>query len=111
MHGVDILSWVFLGTGSFLCVAGALGLLRLPDFYTRLHAGGVIDTGGASLILVGLMLQAGLSLIAVKLLFILIFLLITSPTATHAIAHAAGSRGLEPLLHEQEGETSTTSST
>ncbi len=111
MNGVDILSWAFLGTGSFLCVAGALGLLRLPDFYTRLHAGGVIDSGGASLILMGLMLQAGFSLIAVKLLFILIFLLITSPTATHAIAHAARSRGLEPLLHEQEGETSTTSST
>ena len=67
MQLIDILSWAFLGTGSFLCVAGALGLLRLPDFYTRLHAGGVIDTGGASLILVGLMLQAGLSLIAVKL--------------------------------------------
>lgn len=111
MSGVDILSWAFLGAGSFLCVSGALGLLRLPDFYARLHAGGVIDTGGASLVLVGLMLQAGFSLIAVKLLFILAFLLITSPTATHAIAHAAGSRGLEPLLHEKEGDTSTSSST
>ena len=97
--------------GAFFCITGGLGLLRLPDFYARLHGAGVIDTLGASLILVGLMLQAGLSLVTVKLIFILFFLLITSPTATHAIAHAARTRGLEPVLGRKEGETSTGSST
>ena len=81
MHWVDILSWAALMGGTFFCVSGAIGMLRLPDFYARLHAAGVIDTLGATLVLVGLMLQAGLSLVTVKLLFILLFLLITSPTA------------------------------
>ncbi len=92
------LSWALLIGGSFFCVTGAIGLLRLPDFYARLHGAGIIDTLGAGLILIGLMLQAGFSLVTVKLLFVLFFILITSPTATHAIAHAAHVQGLEPVL-------------
>ena len=111
MPGIDILSWALLLGGSFFCVAGALGLCRLPDFYTRLHGAGVIDTLGAALILIGLMLQAGVSLVTAKLVFILFFIYITSPTATHAIAHAAYTRGLEPMLDGKDGETSTSSST
>jgi multicomponent Na+:H+ antiporter subunit G len=98
MHWIDVLSWVLLASGSFFCVTGAIGLLRLPDFYARLHGAGIIDTLGAGLILTGLMLQAGFSLVTVKLLFVLFFILITSPTATHAIAHAAHAHGLEPVL-------------
>ena len=79
-------------------------LLRLPDFYARLHGAGMIDTLGAGLILTGLMLQAGLSLVTVKLLFVLFFILITSPTATHAIAHAAHVQGLEPVLGEKNSQ-------
>ncbi|HJO05277.1 MAG TPA: monovalent cation/H(+) antiporter subunit G [Acidobacteriota bacterium] len=111
MNAIDMLSWVLLAGGSFFCVAGALGLYRLPDFYTRLHGAGVIDTLGAALILLGLMLQAGLSLVAAKLVFIFFMIYLTSPTATHAIAQAAHSRGLEPMLDEKDGETSTASST
>ncbi len=111
MNAIDMLSWVLLAGGSFFCVAGALGLYRLPDFYTRLHGAGVIDTLGAALILLGLMLQAGLSLVAAKLVVIFFMIYLTSPTATHAIAQAAHSRGLEPMLDEKDGETSTASST
>jgi len=111
MNAIDILSGALLLGGSFFCVAGALGLCRLPDFYTRLHGAGVIDTLGTALILGGLMLQAGFSLVTAKLVIILFFIYITSPTATHAIAQAAHSRGLEPLLDAKDGETSTPSST
>ena len=102
MDWVDLLSWPLLIGGSFFCVTGAIGLLRLPDFYARLHGAGIIDALGAGLILIGLMLQAGLSLVTVKLLFVLFFILITSPTATHAIAHAAHVQGLEPVLGEKD---------
>jgi len=104
MEWVDYLSWVLLAGGSFFCVTGAIGLLRLPDFYARLHGAGIIDTLGAGLILAGLMLQAGFSLVTVKLLFVLFFVLITSPTATHAIAHAAYARGLDPVLGRQDDQ-------
>ena len=104
MGWIDAVSWPLLVGGSFFCVTGALGLIRLPDFYSRLHGAGIIDTLGAGLILIGLMLQAGLSLITVKLLFVLFFILVTSPTATHAIAHAAHDRGLEPLTTDEESD-------
>ena len=93
---IDILSWGFLGTGSFLVIVGGIGLLRLPDFYTRIHAAGITDTLGAWLILIGLMFQGGLSLVTVKLILVLIFLVITSPTSSHALAKAAWLRGLRP---------------
>ena len=102
MHWADLLSWALLIGGSFFCITGAIGLLRLPDFYARLHGAGIIDTLGAGLILIGLMLQAGLSLVTVKLLFVLFFILITSPTATHAIAHAAHTHGLDPVVDEKD---------
>lgn len=95
---VEVLSWVFLLAGSFFCLVGGLGLLRLPDFYTRVHAGGVTDTLGAGLMLTGLMFQAGLSLITVKLILILMFLAYSSATTAHALVKAAIAQGLKPLL-------------
>ena len=94
----DILSWICLAVGGAFCVVGALGLVRMPDFYTRMHAASVTDTVGAGLMLLGMLLQAGLSLVAVKLLMIGLLLLFTNPAATHALAKAARARGLEPLL-------------
>ena len=91
---VDALSWIAIVGGVLLLLAGGIGLLRMPDFYTRCHAAGITDTGATLLILVGLMLQAGFSLVTVKLLLILIFLFFTSPTATHALAHAAYTGGM-----------------
>lgn len=99
---LDLLSWVLLGAGGLLCMIGGLGLLRLPDFYTRLHAAGIIDTLGITLVLAGLMVQAGWSGMTIKLILILIFQLIVSPTATHALSHAALNRGLEPVVTPEE---------
>jgi multicomponent Na+:H+ antiporter subunit G len=95
---VNLASWILIVCGSLFCVIGALGLLRMPDFFTRMQAASLIDTIGAGLLLIGMMLQAGLSLVTVKLLFIGMLLFFTSPTATHALARAARARGLEPLL-------------
>jgi len=85
-------------TGLFFVLAGTLGVLRLPDFYTRLHAAGMTDTLGAELILLGLIIQSGFTQMSLKLLLVAFFLLLTSPTATHAIANAAYKAGLNPKL-------------
>jgi multicomponent Na+:H+ antiporter subunit G len=99
---VEVLSWCLVAAGGFFCVVGCIGLVRLPDFYTRMHGASVTDTLGAGLILLGLMLAAGLSLVTVKLVFIGLLVFFTSPTATHALAKAAMTRGLKPLLAREE---------
>ncbi len=86
---LDIVSGLCLLGGSFLLVSGAIGLLRFPDFYTRMHAAGVTETLAVALILIGLMIETGWSLVLVKLSMILLFILFTSPTASHALAKAA----------------------
>lgn len=96
------ISWVCLVVGGIFCIIGAVGMLRMPDFYTRMHAASVIETLGAGLILVGLVFQAGLTLVAVKLLMLGVLILFVSPTATHALARAAMVRGLKPLLAPEE---------
>ncbi len=103
---VDLLSWALLVAGGLFVMIGGVGVLRLPDLYSRLHAAGVTDTLGAALILVGLMVQAGFTLITAKLLLILIFLWLTSPTSSYALANSALFAGLKPLLHRaaDEGE-------
>ncbi len=99
---IDGISWVCLIAGGFFCMVGAVGLLRMPDFYTRMHAASVIETLGAGLILLGLLLQAGFTLVAVKLLMLGLLILFVSPTATHALARAGIVRGLKPLLANEE---------
>ena len=95
---LNLISAGLLVAGSIFVLIGAFGLIRLPDFYTRLHAAVITDTLGAELILLGLMFQAGLSLVTVKLILISLFIFFTSPTATHAVANAARVMGLKPLL-------------
>lgn len=95
---LDLLSWACLAVGGLFCVVGGIGLVRMPDFYTRMHAASVTETLGAGLILLGLALQAGLTLVTVKLLMVGLLIFFTSPAATHALAKAAFTRGLEPLL-------------
>lgn len=102
MSAVDIFSWMLLVAGGAFCVVGTFGLVRMPDFYTRMHAASVTDTLGMGLILLGLMLQAGFSLVMVKLLMIGLLILFTSPAATHALAKAAFAQGLQPLLGPRE---------
>ncbi len=93
---VDILSWGLLLLGSGFVLLGGIGALRLPNFYTRMHAASLTDTMGATLIIVGIMLQAGWSLATLKLITVLMFLLMTGPTATYALANAALLSGMKP---------------
>jgi multicomponent Na+:H+ antiporter subunit G len=92
----DIISWVLLTGGAFFVLVGGIGALRMPNLYTRMHAASVTDTMGAALVLGGVMVQAGLSLATIKLAAILLFLLITSPTSSYALAHAALLAGVKP---------------
>lgn len=106
---LDILSALCLAGGGFFCLVGGIGLLRMPDFYTRMHAGSVIETLGAGLILLGLVIQAGLTLIAVKLAMVGLLIYFASPTASHALARAAMLRNmprLAPTTVESGGRSS-----
>jgi multicomponent Na+:H+ antiporter subunit G len=96
----EYLSWALLLGGCFCVLVSAIGLLRMPDLFTRMHAAGIGDTLGATLIIAGLLLQAGPSLVFIKLVLILFFLLFTGPTACHALAKAAIAGGDKPLLEE-----------
>jgi multicomponent Na+:H+ antiporter subunit G len=100
---VDLASWVLLVSGGAFCVIGGVGLIRMPGFYTRAHAASVIETLGAGLILIGLLLQAGWTLAAVKLLMLALLMMFANPTATHALARAAMLRGIKPVLADTRG--------
>ena len=99
---LNILSWGFLVSGGGFCIVGAIGLLRMPDPYTRLHASSVVDTLGVGLILVGLILQAGFTLISAKLAVIGLLVFFISPVAGHAVARAMIHRNVKPVLADQE---------
>ena len=99
----DVLSWVLLLAGSFFVFTGAVGLLRLPEFFTRIHSAGVTDTLGAGLMLTGMLLQAGSWNVAAKLILIFLFMMITGPTSTHALAKAALHGKLRPIAADREG--------
>lgn len=105
----DIVSWILFLVGGFSVATGALGLVRFPDFYTRLHAAGVTDTAGAELIILAMLIQSPSWIVAVKLIIIGIFLFLTSPVATHAVAHSAWMVGFRPLTgpelkYEEDGK-------
>ncbi len=108
---IDAASWALLVSGSIFIIIGAIGIIRLPDVFCRMHAAGIIDTSGAGLILAGLILQAGFTMVAVKLVLIGAFLFFTSPTTTHALAGAAefgigipGTGKKKPYPREKEPE-------
>lgn len=90
---IDIVSGIFIFTGCLFVFGGAFGLIRMPDFYTRLHAASVTDTGGVLFICIGLVLQAIFifdnPMAAIKIVLTVIFLFFTAPTASHAVAKAA----------------------
>ncbi|MEM9677652.1 MAG: monovalent cation/H(+) antiporter subunit G [Pseudomonadota bacterium] len=93
---IDALAWLFVLSGSFFLFIGSLGMVRLKDFWARIHAASIIDSAGAGLLLFGMMLGTGFSLITVKLVLIVLFLAITGPTASHAVVNAAFSIGSRP---------------
>lgn len=84
--------------GALLCIVGTIGVLRFPDFYTRLHAASITDTSGAFLVLLGMALMAPHWLVLVKLFCMLGFLVLTSATSSHALANAAHTAGLQPKI-------------
>lgn len=100
-----ILSWILIFTGIFLCFTAVLGLLRLPDLYTRIHAAGISDTYGVGLVVFGLILQTGISLISFKLIFIVLLLWYTSPISSHSLLKAAYQSKLLPALKDEEKST------
>ena len=89
--------------GALLCLVGTVGVMRFPDFYTRLHAASVTDTSGATLVLVGMAFLATGPLIIFKLIAIWVFLFFTGPTATHAVANAAHKAGVQPIIGRISG--------
>ena len=103
---LDIVSWALILTGSLFALTGAIGLLRLPDFFTRMHGAAIIDSFGVSMMLMGFFLQSGFTTAGVKLVLIFMFMIVTGPTATHALAKAALHGRLEPLTPLQEGNQS-----
>ena len=93
----EILSGVSLFLGVIALLVGSLGLLRLPDVFSRVHAVGMIDTAGAGFILLGMLFHTGLTLVGVKLIAVAIFLFFPSPIATHAVAQVAFKNGVKPV--------------
>lgn len=94
----NYLSWIVLGLGTLFCLIGAIGTVRMPDVYTRMHAASLIETMGAGSILLGLGLQSGFGLVSVKLFIIFAFLMFTNPTTTHALARALHHAGVMPVV-------------
>ena len=98
---INIVSWIFIFAGAFFVFTGALGILRMPDFFTRLHPAGIIDAMGAPCVFIGVAMQNGFTLFTGKIAILTIFLFITSPTASHTVAKSALINGLKPF---QKGE-------
>ena len=98
MEGLmPILASIFIGLGVISILIGALGLIRLPDVYSRIHAAGIIDTAGVAFFILGMICLSGWSLVTVKLILIGIFLFFTSPISGHAIARVAHLSGIKPV--------------
>ncbi len=106
---IDILSWITILLGSFFVITGGVGILRLPDFFTRLHAVSMPDTLGIGLIVLGLVLQAGFTQTSTKLVMIFLFMLFTGPAATHALAKTALHGKLKPLASQKKDKPSSPS--
>lgn len=96
------ISGIFILAGAFFYVVGGIGLVRMPDVFTRLHGASVLDTVGGSLLLVGMMIAGGFTLVTLKLVIILAVIIFTSPVATHALAQATLHAGVEPQLASQD---------
>lgn len=99
---IDVLSDICLLLGGILTLTGAVGLLRLPSFYTRLHGASVTESLAAPLLIIGVMLDTGFTLDSAKLVLIIVIMVVANPTITHALCRAAAHGGNTP---EMETET------
>jgi len=94
MLPIDVLATIVLATGMFFIITGTVGLLKFPDFYTRMHATGKCDTFGQIMVIVGCVIYEGFSYIAIKLLLVSIFYLLAGPCSTHALMKAGFVTGV-----------------
>jgi multicomponent Na+:H+ antiporter subunit G len=110
-----VLAALFIAAGCFFIFVAAVGLVRFPDFYTRMHPAGKGDTLGQTMVLLGLIIYEGFSFVSMiiyegfsfvsmKLLLIVLFIFLANPTATHAIAKAAYIAGVKPWAKGEPGE-------
>jgi multicomponent Na+:H+ antiporter subunit G len=95
------LSWVSILLGSFFVIVGALGVVRMPDVFTRMHAASVTDTLGAGFLIIGMAIQAGAGLVTLKLFALLLLFFFFSPVVTHALARACQYEGIKPMLAKE----------
>lgn len=102
MNFFDVLAVILISGGVFFLFIGSIGLIRLPDFFSRCHATGKADTLGVMLVLTGLIVYEGLTLNSAKMLIILAFVALTNPTATHALARAAFLFGVKPRFVDKQ---------
>ncbi len=93
----DFIGWTLLITGCCFIIIGAIGCIRMPDFYTRMQAASVSDSAGCTLALIGLAILNGMQLATVKIVILSIIILITSPTGTYALMQSAIANKLKPL--------------
>ncbi|MDR9419172.1 monovalent cation/H(+) antiporter subunit G [Gracilimonas sp.] len=101
----SILTIVFVAAGIFFLLIGSVGIIRLPDFYSRTHATSKSDTLGMMLVIIGLIIFEGLTINSGKLFLILLFILLANPVGAHALARAALHAGLKPTLNKKNEET------
>jgi multicomponent Na+:H+ antiporter subunit G len=101
---IAVASWACMVLGSFFLIVGALGLVRMPDVFTRMHAASITDTLGVAFLMLGMGLQAGFSLVTIKLAFLLALFVFTGPVVTHALAQACLHDGIKPLLNADRRE-------
>lgn len=97
-----VIANIFVLAGAIAVVIGLIGVYRMPDFFTRLHAASIVDTMGTIFIIIGLILHAGINLVSIKLVLIMLFILITTPAAAHALAKSALHGNLKPLLEKEK---------
>lgn len=102
MSVTSIIATVLIAAGLFWLAVGGFGLVRFPDFYSRLHPAGKADTFGATLLILGLVVHQGVCLLSVKLLLVEFFILLANPAATHAVGRAAWRTGLKPWTNDPE---------
>lgn len=100
----NILAIILVSIGAFFMFIGSLGIIRLPDFYSRTHAIGKSDTLGIMLVLSGIAVYEGFTVTSIKLVIAIIFIALANPTGSHAIARAAYRFGLKPWFNKKKHE-------
>ncbi|MGH1349681.1 MAG: monovalent cation/H(+) antiporter subunit G [Methyloligellaceae bacterium] len=100
----QIVSGVLVLIGAFFILVGGIGLVRMPDIFTRMHAAGIKDTMGAGFLLAGMAVYSGFTIVSLKLGVLFLLFLFTSPVVSHALAQAALHDKVKPVLGDQSSD-------